>query len=242
MEYGLGLGRANDMDELEILKVIQHSQEEYYSSLFKDYGYSPKSVGSENLTTKHMRYFKLSQIFSGDDHFTLHDVGHGLGHYYDFLNSSYKDKCIAYSGSEICKDFVEFCTTKYPACKFYYRNLSEKPFPETYDYIVLGGTFYHIEENDPLDWKIFIESSLSNGFDSCNKGMSFNFITEFCDYFKNGLYYCRLDHIISFIAHNLSRFFVIDHSYPLYEFTIYVYKENYVKSLYPDIELKRYFK
>jgi hypothetical protein len=242
MEYGLGLGRANDMDELEILKVIQHSQEEYYSSLFKDYGYSPKSVGSENLTTKHMRYFKLSQIFSGDDHFTLHDVGHGLGHYYDFLNSSYKDKCIAYSGSEICKDFVEFCTTKYPACKFYYRNLSEKPFPETYDYIVFGGTFYHIEENDPLDWKIFIESSLSNGFDSCNKGMSFNFITEFCDYFKNGLYYCRLDHIISFIAHNLSRFFVIDHSYPLYEFTIYVYKENYVKSLYPDIELKRYFK
>lgn len=221
---------------------VGKSQEDYYSRLFKEKSYSPEAVGSANLTNKKIRYTKLSQVFINDNNFTVHDVGHGLGYYYEFLKENFPEKNIKYSGSEVCQRFVDFCKKNYPECSFHYRNLSIAPFKEKYDYLIFGGTFYHIEDNDTDEWKSFIESNLLNAFKSCNKGISFNFVTEFCDYFDKGLFYCELDYIIKFITQNLSRFFSIDHSYPLYEFTVCVYKESHIKKLYPEDELKKYFR
>lgn len=226
----------------EFFKKIADSQGKYYGSLFKKYSYSPLAVGSENEINKKIRFLKLSKCFLDDNDFSLHEIGYGLGHYYEFLKLNYPQKKIRYSGSEVCEEFADYCREKYPECDFQLRNLANKKFKEKYDYIVFGGTFYHIEDNNKNNWEKFIEAMLKNGFQNARKGISFNMITAYCDYFKKGLFYCDPNYAIKFIIKNLSRFFSIDHSYPLYEFTICVYKESYIKSLFPENKLKKYFK
>jgi hypothetical protein len=223
-------------------KKISKTQIDYYENLFVKYGYSPESVGSENTVTKRIRYEKLSQMFLDDDNFSVHDIGHGLGHYYQYLQENFPGKKISYSGSEVCPQFTTFCQEHFPECSFYVRDLAEKAFPEKYDYIVFGGTFYHIENNQEDDWKCFIESIIKNAFISSSKAISFNFITEYCEYFKPGLFYCKVDYITNFVAKNLSRFFTIDHAYPLYEYTMTVYHQDPIKQRYPDQEFRRYYK
>ena len=65
------------------------------------------------------------------------------------------------------------------------------------------------------------------------KGIAFNFISEFVDYKYDGLYYQSINSIINYIVNNLSRHFTIDHSSPLYEFTICVYRENILNLVTP---------
>jgi hypothetical protein len=224
------------------IRNVLNTQIDYYESLFSKYGYSPQSVGSENPVKKNIRYEQLSHMFHGDNNFSVHDVGHGLGHYYQYLRETFPEKNISYSGSEVCPQFTSFCKEHYPECSFYLRNLAENPLSEKYDYIVFGGTFYHIENILEEDWKCFIELMIKNAYISSTKAVSFNFITDYCDYYKPGLFYCKIDYITDFIVKNLTRFFIIHHAYPLYEYTITIYHPDIVKEQYPEQEFRRYFK
>jgi len=76
----------------------------------------------------------------------------------------------------------------------------------------------------------------------CKKGIAFNFISPFVDYYQTEVYYSNLPKIINFINDKLSRFFVIKHNYALYEYTVYVYREEYIKLLHPELEFQKYFK
>lgn len=226
----------------KLFNKISKTQIDYYEKQFLKYGYSSEAVGSENPITKKLRYEKLSSMFLEVNNFSIHDIGHGLGHYYQYLKETFPGKKFSYSGSEVCPQFTSFCQERYPECSFYLRDLSEKAFPEKYDYIVFGGTFYHIENNREEDWKYFIESIIKNAFVSSTKAVAFNFITEYCDYFQPGLFYCKVDYITDYIVKNLSRFFTIDHAYPLYEYTLTVYHQDPIKQRYSEHEFRRYFK
>jgi len=48
--------------------------------------------------------------------------------------------------------------------------------------------------------------------------------------------------LINFINDELSRFFEIKHNYALFEFTVYVYKYEHIKSKSIEPEFQKYFK
>ena len=194
------------------------------------------------MAYKNLRYERLSKVFERDSEFSIHDVGFGVGHYLEYLRTEYPDRNIAYSGSEVTKEFVEFCIKEYPENRFYNRDLSEKTYKDLYDYLIFGGTFYHILDDQNEAFAKFIKAILTNAFKMSNKGIAFNFISEFVDYKYDGLYYQSIDSITNYIVNNLSRHFIIDHSSPLYEFTVCVYKEKYIKSCYPGKEFQKYYK
>ena len=230
------------MNTMTDLKKTTSEQAKYYGELFNQHGPSVDAVASGKQIYKNLRYKKLSRVFEEDDRITLHDVGFGLGHYFEFLKENLGDKEIVYSGSEVTKEFVDYCRKVYPKLKFYHRDLATKPYSDLYDYLIFGGTFYHIVDTPENDFLDFIESILENSFKMCKKGMSFNFISNFVDYKFQGLFYANIDHVTKFITEKLSRYFLIDHSYPLYEFTACVYKEEYVRSLFSEQEFLKYYK
>ena len=221
---------------------ISKSQSDYYGKLYEEYSYSPEAVASGKQIYKDLRYEKLSGIFQTEGDFSVHDVGMGLGHYYEYLKEHFKDRKITYSGSEVTEHFYRYCRDNYPECEFHLRDLSEKPCQDRYDYLIYGGTFYHPCDNSRVDWEKFIFSILENGFKMATVGIAFNVITELCDFYERGLYYCDIAKMIHFINDNLSRFFRIDHAYALYELTVYVYREDFIKANYAEEEFAKYFK
>lgn len=222
--------------------LVTKNQKNYYESLLKEHGPSVHAVASASQVYKNTRYDKLSKVFDTDDVFTIHDVGCGIGHYYEYLKENHPGKDIKYSGTEITDKFVQFCKNKYPESDFYLRDLSISPYSEKYDYLIYGGTFYHMAGSDKDAYFEFVKKMIKNGFDSANKGISFNLITEFVDYEVDDLFYCKMGDLIEFLVKDVSRYFKIDHSSPLYEYTVSLYHESYLKEKYTDAEFDKYYR
>ena len=221
---------------------VEEIQKKYYGKLLEEYGYNYKAVSSETKEHKKLRYNNLLKIIDCNQEFSIHDVGCGIGNLLEYMDENLKDHHFIYSGSEIVKEFYDYCREAYPGNKFFLRNIADKSFEDKYDYIVLSGIFHQMRNISIKDWEEFYRNLIKNSFQMSKKGIAFNFVTEFVDFYQPGIYYCNINKLINFINDNLSRFFVINHSYPLYELTVFVYKEAFIKSKYKEIEFEKYFK
>jgi hypothetical protein len=172
---------------------------------------------------------------------TLHDVGFGLGHYYEFIRARFPSKTVHYSRSEVTPEFAAYCREHYPECQFFERDLAEKAFEDRYDYLVLAGTFYHLVDTPADEFARCAKHVISNAFAMCRRGIAFNFVTGFCEFFSDDLFYCNVEEMIHYVANNLSRFYTLDHGYPLYEYTMAVFKPEYVKRVHPEPDFAKYF-
>lgn len=213
----------------------------YYRNLYQNYKGMPMAVSSESLEHKKLRFRQISGVFKSSTRFSIHDVGMGLADYFLYLREFYGDREITYSGSDILDDYVKEASSRYPGVEFKLRNLAEKRDADRYDYVVASGVFHQRHETRIGDWEYFIERLLENSFSMCKRGIAFNMISPFVDYYQLPVYYANLPKWLNYINDRLSRFFEIHHDYALYEFTVFVYKEKYIKSLHPQAEFEKYF-
>ena len=219
----------------------QSSQIEIYRKLFQENRGTPMAVSSESLAHKALRFKQIAGVFEHDDNFTIHDVGMGVADFNQFLLNEFSTKDIVYSGSEILEEYVQESKSRFPKNSFFLRDIAEQSYMDKHDYLIMSGLFHQRRETKIKDWEKFSQNILSNAFDMCNKGIAFNFISPFVDFYQTQVYYCNLPKLLNFINDELSRFFVIKHNYALYEFTVYVYKVEFIKSQHKQLEFAKYF-
>ncbi len=224
------------------LNSTRKNQEEIFRQLYQQHQGTPMAVSSESWAHKNLRYKMIAELFAHEQHIQLHDVGMGLAAFYDFLKSEFPEKSIDYSGTEILSEYVEAAQVQHPELVFYNRDLAENPGDERYDYLMLSGVFHQRRASGISEWEKFSQHLLRNAFAMCNKGIAFNFISPFVDFYQTEVYYCNLPKLLNFINDDLSRFFELKHNYALFEFTVFVYKEEYIKQRHPEAELQKYFK
>ena len=104
--------------------------------------------------------------------------------------------------------------------------INEIPNNFKVDYAILSGTLHIKLEVDKEEWKNHILNTLNHLNQITKKGFSFNLLTSYSDeeYKKDRLYYASPENIFSYCKQNFSRDVSLDHSYGLYEFTIFVKK------------------
>jgi hypothetical protein len=230
------LHRGYAMNDVKKLQI------EHFKQLYEKYKGTPMAVSSESLEHKRLRYEQLSKIFAGDQQFSIHDVGMGLSDYYAYLKANYPGLDVDYSGSEIVEDYYLESQKRYPELQFYLRDISEQPFEDHYDYVVMSGLFHQRRDIPIRRWEAYAQSLILNSFTMCKKGVAFNYITPFVDFYQTEVYYCNLPKLLNFIVDHLSRFFVILHNYALFEFTVFVYHPEYIKNRYTQPEFQKYFR
>lgn len=218
---------------------VSANQAQYYGDLFDRHGPSVDAVASGKQAYKDLRYERLCNLIPEGTR-SLHDVGFGLGHLNEYLRARPNMSDIAYSGSEVTPQFVDHCTERYPEGCFFLRDLTEVVPDEKYDCVVLSGTFYHRRNTSEEDFLTFAETLLTNSFAMCRRGMVFNLISPFVDYRIGDLFYADLPRILKLVQ-RLSRFFVLDHATPLYEYTLAIYREEHVSSMHPNDVFDKYF-
>ena len=220
----------------------RQSQEKVYRELYNKFSGSPMAVSSESLNHKRLRFSNICEIFSKETSCSVHDVGMGLADLNTFIRENYPQKAITYSGSEILKEYVQDSKDRFPECNFFQRDLAEKVYDDRYDYVLMSGVFHQKRDSNIGQWERFSQNILKNAFQMCEKGIAFNFISPFVDFYQTQVYYCNLPKLLNFIKDDLSRFFEIKHNYALFEFTVFVYKESFIKTQHPESEFKKYFK
>jgi SAM-dependent methyltransferase len=225
------------------LKAVRQAQEKIFRDLYNNHKGSPMAVSSESLEHKRLRFTEILRIVDGCGPISIHDVGCGIGDLGAFSRRELDEGVeLDYSGTEILPEFIEEAKKRFPDSKFYVRDLAEKPADELYDYVVLSGVFHQRRDTRIPDWEQFSQRLLRNCFKMAKRGIAFNFISPFVDFYQEQVYYCNLQKMIQFVVDDLSRFFEVRHSYALFEFTVFVYREEYVAAKHPQEEFQKYFR
>ncbi|AKG91245.1 Methyltransferase domain [Geoglobus ahangari] len=137
-----------------------------------------------------------------------------------------------YHGWDISKKMIEIGKNRHPNANFKVvdiLNENLEHYKDFFDYVLVSGVFHIKVDSDPNVHNAWIKEILLRLWSLCKKGIAVNFLTEYVDWEDDDLYYCSISDIVSFCVSNLSRWFVIRHDYPLWEFTLYIYKTPRVK-------------
>jgi hypothetical protein len=218
------------------------NQERIYRELFEKHKGTTMAVSSESPAHKRMRFERIAGVFANDNDFSVHDVGMGIADLNAYLLETMPDKKFTYSGTEILPEYVDAARERFPELEFMHRDVAEVLPADRHDYVVMSGVFHQRRESSIREWEAFSQQIIRNAFHMANKGIAFNFISPFVDFYQTQVYYCNLPKLINFINDDLSRFFEIRHDYALFEFTVYVYKEPYMLERFPQPEFRKYFK
>ena len=202
------------MNNVELLK-------KHYLEQFKQYGDSAQGVQWSDVQTQEKRFEILLEIGcqEGD---SLLDFGCGTGHLFEYLNKN--NTKLNYTGVDILDEFLTTAKNKYPEAKFGQLIEFEK---EKFDYIIISGVF-----NNKMDDNVgYYQEQLKKLFPMVNKGIAFNMMSAYVDYFDENLFYEKPENVFQFIKKEISPFVTIRNDYQIkpgvipFEFCTYVYKK-----------------
>tara|TARA_Y100000389_G_C17420818_1_gene496613 strand:- start:880 stop:1482 length:603 start_codon:yes stop_codon:yes gene_type:complete len=193
----------------------------YYDEKVKEYGAVSKGADWNGKKSQYLRFDVLSNIFKEKSDFSLLDYGCGYGEFLSYLDkNNYKN--ISYTGFDLSDEMITQAKLKFS--NNYFTNTTS--YNITYDYTILSGTLHVKLKNDNDIWKNHIIETLDYLNQVSKKGFAFNLLTSYSDaeYMKDHLYYASPEEIFKYCKLNFSKNVILDHSYNLYEFTVFVKK------------------
>lgn len=221
-------------------KDVVLKQNSVYKQNFLKEGACPQGLFWNNTLTQQLRFQRLfNQFLPFPNLTTIHDVGCGICDLHEFLIS--KNIHHIYSGTEIVQEMIDYSLKKFPDIKIQNRDLLSASDNEKYDVLVMSGTLNLLPEIPTQKWHEYIFLLIKKMYEMSNFGISFNFLTTYKTYTNPKLCYLDPLEMFDYCMKELSRFVTLDHAYPLYEATITVFKKDFLKNQYPEIELEKYF-
>ena len=226
------------------MKDVVQKQIQAYQSNFIKFGVSPLGTFQNNTTTQQERFYQLLKplidIFAKD--FSICDIGSGVCDLHAYLNQ--RGIKHDYTGIEIVPEMVSASKLLYPEINVIEGDVLEMIdfSKKKFDFVVLSGVFNLPGDVSKEDWEVFVFRMIEKMFEISNRAISFNALTTFTTFRSEELYYLDSFKVVEFIQRNLSRFYVLNSAYPLYENTYTVFKELSIEESYPAQEFKKYFK
>lgn len=197
-----------------------------YAERYKEFGYHYKTVGWGNRESQLLRFRILSEI--GDlNGAEIVDVGCGFGDLYSYLTQRFCG--IRYTGIDIVRELIQKGQGLYPKANFIVQDILKEDFKLEADFYLLSGAL-NIKLRENLK---FTEAMIKKMFQCSRKGTGINFLSKYVDYEQEKDFHHSPQAVLTF-AKGLTKFVTLRHDYPLWEFTVYLYKPDYINGLYKD--------
>ena len=208
---------------------------EYFETLLEKHGDHYLSLDWKSKESQLIRFTVLLDII---DHagkkndISILDVGCGIGHFYEYLDSSgIIDKFnIKYTGIDISKKMIDFARKKHPKADFRRIDLIGDKFDKKFDYVVSSGAF-NIRMSDLSSHKASVRQMISRMFRLSNHGTAVNFLSRSSLYLlqkdkddgsERYVYYSE-EEVIDFVRAVCDRY-VLRKDYHPGDFTVYMLK------------------
>lgn len=202
-----------------------------YKKSFDQYGDSPKSMHwwSDRANIRYSRLLRFLNIEEG----RILDIGCGLGNLNEYIRLAYKiPNTYRYLGVDFLPDFIEKAKEKYPwdGVKFICGDLDQ---PQIYESIkewnpvwgVASGIFNSPSHSGANECYDFMLSTMQRCFSLCQKGVSFNFVTDRVDFKREDMAYHSPIKVLEW-AYSLTKNVILDNSYMPFEATITLFKDD----------------
>jgi SAM-dependent methyltransferase len=179
-----------------------------------------QALGWRDQAQQELRFRVMADGMRSVDGASVLDVGCGFGDFYDYLTAAGHD--VRYTGCDLSPDVLAVARERHPELTFEQRDILDRPHPSrSFDYVCMSGIFNHrISDNDA-----FLRAMLAAAFDTCSTGVVSNMTTSYVDYQDAHLYYFSPEDVFR-QARTLSKRVALRHDYPLYEFTLFIYRDD----------------
>ena len=205
-----------------------------YKNIYKHYekcleknGDNHLGVDWPNYDDTITRYKIMLNIIKYSDKNKKHsllDFGAGCGGLYDFIKSN--DYNINYTALDISPKFCDIIKNKYINIDVLNIDIFKDEIDYNYDFIILNGVFTEKRDLNNSEMWNFFTNILKKLWKNTNIGMSFNVMTPIVDWKDDKLFYLSYDILGNFLSENLSRNYIFNQSYGLWEYTVYVFKNK----------------
>jgi SAM-dependent methyltransferase len=211
------------------MEDISNTLKDHYKKKFLEFGPTAKGVDWGNDQDVLFRH-KLMYNLILNDHYNTHnkssasllDVGCGYGAFCEFLE---KNSCdVDYTGIDVVEEMIAYAKQNHPSAKFSVGDFMSVENTGEYDYIICNGILTQKLTTSIIEMDRFANNLMTKMYSKARKGIAFNIMSSKVNFMVANLYYRHPADILTFCLNELSTKVRIEHSYPMYEYTVYVYK------------------
>lgn len=209
------------------LKNIINDINDYYTNKIITHGETPKGVDWKDESSQLLRFNELLRVISGNDGFTINDLGCGYGRLYEHLISKGYTS-VTYRGYDLSPEMIKKASQRHQHRDGISFITIEKPEDMLVsDYTVASGIFNVKMGHREKHWINYILVTLDAMNQKSTRGFAFNLLTKYSDreYMRKDLYYADPGLLFDHCKRKYSKYVSLLHDYPLYEFTILVRKD-----------------
>jgi len=209
-----------------------HIMADGYRSQYRQYGYSPKSLGW-NKGKQELRFDILTSQYDFTGKSVL-DIGCGFG---DLNQALKKYPDYSYLGVDLVEEFIDEAKIRYNESPIAFEcvDFLQKNFNEPFDYAVSSGAFnIKLSGADNYD---FVQSVMSKAYEWTIDGFAFDFLSDKVDYKLEHTFHYDPARILA-MAYQHSRNVLLRNDYMPFEFSVFVFKDDSFEK--QDTVFKRY--
>lgn len=205
---------------------ISNKMKSHYENTFRKFGANCQGVDwGTDVYNLNLRYEKMLDIVTEkySNNYTILDVGCGYGGIYEYLVK--KGINFNYTGLDVVKDMIDYAQNKHTEAQFIQGDFLEKSIDDKFDYVVCNGIFTQKLNCGIKEMDLYCKKIIEKMYDICKVGIAFNMMTNKVNYMTDNLFYTSPVELLSY-CFELTNKIKLDHTYPLYEYTIYLYKKE----------------
>ncbi len=207
---------------------IPQEMKTHYSQKFAEFGATPKGVDWGKEEDVRLRYDKMLAVIDWElldigKPITLLDVGCGYGGLYSYAQQ--KGLELQYTGIDVASNMISWAKQHLSTGEFIEGDFMQHDFgKQRFEFIVCNGILTQKLGASLLEMDGFAKMLIRRMFDLCDKSIAFNVMSTYVNFFAPNLYYKHPGEMLGYCLSEISRKARLDHSYGLYEYTLYVCK------------------
>lgn len=209
------------------MSEITRNLKEHYAKKFQEFGATSEGVDWGPREKAALRYNAMLNVIPHSERknlkgVSLLDIGSGYGGQLEFaIQNGLED--LDFTGIDVVKEMVDFGNEKFSQANFIEGDFLSMDINEQYDYVTCNGILTQKLSASYDEMKEYMDELVTKMFKVCRKGIAFNTMSTYVDYEMEGNFHNDPSELLrSMFKH--TRFVRLDHAYPLYEYTIYLYK------------------
>lgn len=211
------------------MHIISEKLKAHYRETFKNNGPNAKGVDWGAEDEVNLRYDRMIRVIdhtnsaASSDHSVL-DVGCGYGGLRTYMNQN--DLQVKYTGIDVVEEMIDCAKGLHKDCEFITGDILDIEDEECYDFVVCNGILTQKLDAGIKQTDEFAQVLIKKMFGLSKKGIAVNTMKTKVNFMAPNLYYRNPVELLAWCMNEVTDRVILDHAYPLYEYTIYLYKDS----------------
>lgn len=204
---------------------------EHYAQKFAEYGATPEGVDWGPDPADHrlrldrmLAVLELGHCQGGIEEPSLLDVGCGYGSLLDLVQE--RGLTLDYCGIDMCASMIEESKSRHGNSEWLVGDVLSLEGCRRFDYVVCNGILTQKLGASIKAMDQYMQAIVTRMFDLCRIGVAFNVMTTHVNFMAPNLYYRNPVELFGWCMSALTPRVRIDHAYPMFEYTVYLYRED----------------